>query len=682
MAGQAQTETWRRELAATFAAASSEVLYVVRLEPEAAVEFVSPGIFGLVGYLPAEFYADPLLWSTVVDRDAQDTISELTIGEAGEESNGIVRWVGKNGRPVWVHHRWLVVTRATGTKALYGAARALRNEQRGQDLAGQVDYLRLLLENVTDVVFDIAADGTFRWVSPSTEQVLGWRPGQLIGKTCSHFIDPETDEEVVAAGRDPDQYPEPSRRFRVRTADGGSRWMAGLWRETRDARGGLLGRIAGLHDIEDTVRAEAELASSREHYRLLAENGSDLVFRTSPGPSIVVEWVSPSITEILGWQPGDVVGQPVEPLLHPEDLKALGASDVDPDEPGRGTWEVRVRTATGGYRWMAVTLRSLPDSEGRIVARVGGARDMQAEVEARQRLARSERQFRLAMDSAPSGMAVVDLERRFVRVNPALCRMTGRDEEWLTGRPASEIVDAEFHERDERMWSQLREGGTDTCSCEKRLRRADGSALWVEHAVGVLRDETGAPLSVVCQYVDITDTKRVQADLEYRADHDPLTRLLTRRALLDGMERIRSHPRMVDARIGLLYIDVDWLKSINDTYGHAAGDRLLVEVAARICRSARADDLVARVGGDEMAVVLPSLRTDEDAGIVARKIHESLRAPIRVDGGSVQARVSIGIDVADLHEEAEAMLRRADRALYAAKQAGRDRTVMYRAELG
>lgn len=507
---EVQSQTWRRELAATFAAASSEVLYVIRLQPDVAVEFVSPGVLGLLGYVPAEFYADPSLWSCVVDQDAADTVRELTLGEAGEESNGIVRWIGKNGRPVWVHHRWLVVTRDSGTKALYGAARALRSEKQGQDLAGQVDYLRLLLENVTDVVFDIAADGTFRWASPATEQVLGWRPGELIGKPCAHFIEPGP---PTASDTDGGGAAATGRRFRVRTADDGYRWMAGLWRETRDAQGRLLGRIAGLHDIEDTVRAETELASTREHYRLLAENGSDLVFRTTAGPEIVCEWVSPSIVETLGWEPGDVEGHPVTELMHPDDLRQHGAGECDTHENGKGTYEIRLRCPSGEYRWMAITVRPLTDESGAIIARVGSARDIHAEVQARHELARSERRFRLALESAPSGMAVVGMDLRFLQVNPALCRMADCDESWLLDHTVRDILHPEEHELDEQMRQRVLSGESTSETAETRLQRVDGSNVWMEHAIGLLRDEDCQPLSFVCQFVDVSASHRARENL-------------------------------------------------------------------------------------------------------------------------------------------------------------------------
>lgn len=677
MAQQVESQTWRRELAATFAAASSEVLYVVRLQPDVVVEFVSPGVFGLLGYVPAEFYADPSLWSSVVDRDASDTVRELTLGEAGEESNGIVRWLGKNGRAVWVHHRWLVVTRDAGTKALYGAARALRAESRREDLAGQVDYLRLLLENVTDVVFDIAADGTFRWASPATEQVLGWRPGELIGKPSAHFIEPGLTTNGSTGPASPT-----GRRFRVRTFDGGHRWMAGLWRETRDGQGRLLGRIAGLHDIEDTVRAETELASSREHYRLLAENGSDLVFRTSPGPDFVCEWVSPSIAETLGWQPEDVQGRSINELAHPDDLRRHGADNVDTHDDRKGTFEIRVRTPSGRYRWMAATVRSLVDGSGEVVARVGSARDIETEVRARHELAQSERRFRLALESAPSGMAVVGLDRRFHQVNPALCRLTQRDETWLLDHSVHDVIHPDEHELDERMRQRLLSGESTSEKAEKRLLRSDGSSLWMDHAIGLLRDEAGEPLSFVCQFVDVSASRRARDHLTYLADHDPLTRLLTRRALEERLDWMLSQPGAPGSCLGVLYLDVDHFKETNDSYGHAAGDRLLVEVARRLTATARAGDLVARLGGDEIAVVLLGLKDTGDAEVVARKIHRALNEPVAIGPDvSVPAKVSIGVAVGHEGEPAERLLHHADLALYQAKRTGRNRTVRYTPDL-
>ncbi|MEI8080814.1 MAG: diguanylate cyclase, partial [Actinomycetes bacterium] len=303
-------------------------------------------------------------------------------------------------------------------------------------------------------------------------------------------------------------------------------------------------------------------------------------------------------------------------------------------------------------------------------------RDIQTEVEARLDLARSEQRFRLAMEFAPTGMALVDLDRRFIEVNQALCRMLGRDEEWLLSHRVPEILDADENGRDLQMRAEVLGGSSTSIFDTQKLITADGGLLVVEHSIGVLRDERGIPLSYVSQFVDITEAYLARERLEFMARHDSLTALANRHELNDGLGRILSHSPRTGTGVGVLFIDVDNLKTVNDEYGHAVGDGLLVEVARRIRSRVRSNDLVARIGGDEFVVVLTQCGTEEDAVSVANKILDAVRDPVHVDVHQLSSTVSIGATLAARGDDADRVLARADSALYQAKRQGRDRVAL------
>ena len=171
---------------------------------------------------------------------------------------------------------------------------------------------------------------------------------------------------------------------------------------------------------------------------------------------------------------------------------------------------------------------------------------------------------------------------------------------------------------------------------------------------------------------DITDRRRVEEAVQSAAQSDPLTGLANRLLFTDRLRVALARSERSGAQIAVLYLDIDRFKEINDRMGHAAGDALLKDFAARLRSSVRASDTVARFGGDEFVVLLDDLKETEHALRVADKIVAECRLPLRIEGRDVVATTSIGLAFGGAGTEAEALLRRADAALYEAKSAGRD----------
>jgi diguanylate cyclase (GGDEF)-like protein len=154
-----------------------------------------------------------------------------------------------------------------------------------------------------------------------------------------------------------------------------------------------------------------------------------------------------------------------------------------------------------------------------------------------------------------------------------------------------------------------------------------------------------------------------------------LTDLKNRRAVLQTMHTVLAHPPRTGQRLGVLYCDLDRFKQVNDTYGHPVGDALLIEVARRIQRCLREADTVGRMGGDEFLVLLTQVNGLEEAAQVAEKVRREVTAPFRMDQNVLIPTLSIGVSVAESGDDADEVVARADRALYQAKQSGRDRVI-------
>jgi diguanylate cyclase (GGDEF)-like protein/PAS domain S-box-containing protein len=413
-----------------------------------------------------------------------------------------------------------------------------------------------------------------------------------------------------------------------------------------------------------------QIVAASQSLQALSDNALDIVALTDLHGTVT--WVSPSVRTVLGHDPEALVGHALTSLAAPEDL--LGLSDAlagaEP-EAERITRTVRFRSSSGAYRFMSVTAR--PVEGAGTPARVAIAmRDVTEELRAKRELARSEEQFRMAMLGAPEGMAVTDAQDRIVQVNPALCELLGIAAQGLIGHRFREYIPAEEREAVHQWRERLLRGTASIERCQHRLV-GPSSEVWVDHSVGIMRDELGNPQLFVHQFADRTAARRLQADLAYRASHDVQTGLANRESLRTRLgQRLGRPPESPDV-VGVLFADIDDLKPINDRYGHLVGDAVIAAVAQRLERAVRRQDVVARMGGDEFVIVLDHCHSVEELGVVARNVHAAASHPVETSAGSVEVTITVGAVLAAATADTDAALARADDALYRAKRAGRDR---------
>lgn len=432
-------------------------------------------------------------------------------------------------------------------------------------------------------------------------------------------------------------------------------------------------------DVTERFMAAQRVAESEARFRLLAEHSGDVVAIADFATEQLM-YVSPAASRTLGWEPDSLLGVRLNDLLHPDDAQVrttIRASLEAATAPHRARG--RLRRQDGSYRWIESVNQVIRDSAGTVTTVVCNLRDVEAEVTAEQELARSERQFRLALATAPIGMAVVSLDRTFVQVNPALCRMLGRTERWLLAHAVPDVLGPGQDAVDEELLAGLVRGTRSSASRQAKLITAGGQELTALQEVALQRDSAGAPLWFVSQFLDITAQQQAQALLAHLATHDILTQLSNRMELLARLEDMLAHPARTGTRLAILYCDLDGLKPVNDRLGHAAGDDLIVQSAERIRRCVRRDDIVARIGGDEFVIALPGQNSAQDAAQVADKLLDAFRQPFTVHGTQITCTTSIGIAIADTATPTrpDDLLHRADHALYDAKRHGKNQSVTF-----
>jgi diguanylate cyclase (GGDEF)-like protein/PAS domain S-box-containing protein len=271
----------------------------------------------------------------------------------------------------------------------------------------------------------------------------------------------------------------------------------------------------------------------------------------------------------------------------------------------------------------------------------------------------------------------VDGGGRWLQVNDALCRILGRTRNELMAATLHEIAHPEDVDRDERSFRDLLLGKIPSYQVERRYRHAFGHYFWALLTVSLVRDRLGTPLYLVSQVQDISDRKEMAARLEHLIDHDFLTGLLNRRRFQDEVTHHTTRMSRYGTQGAILMIDLDHFKNVNDSFGHKAGDDLLRGVAGALRHQVRETDVLARVGGDEFAVLLPEANGDQ-ARLVAEGIVKTLGRQVAVLGDrSIQITASAGVALFDGRRAME-VLEFADLAMYEAKVAGRNRVVAHR----
>lgn len=291
----------------------------------------------------------------------------------------------------------------------------------------------------------------------------------------------------------------------------------------------------------------------------------------------------------------------------------------------------------------------------------------------RERQSELEEHYAALFAYAPVGIARLSLNRRIEVVNDAFCEIFGYARDELVGRRLREIAYPEDHERTDAAVSALIASKAAKSSIEKRFVRRDGGIVWVRMTMAVLRGADGTPTHRIVVMEDIGPRKQAEARLAYLAQFDSLTGLANRTLLNDRLSQAIAQANRLRSMGAVLFVDLDRFKLVNDTLGHAIGDQLLVETGRRLRACVRDGDTVARISGDEFAVVLTNLTRPEDAGVVAQKVLASLSAPYQLNGREVLVSASIGVATFPQDgQDAGTLLTNADTAMYGAKESGRN----------
>ncbi|MFT3755060.1 MAG: EAL domain-containing protein [Pseudoxanthomonas sp.] len=366
------------------------------------------------------------------------------------------------------------------------------------------------------------------------------------------------------------------------------------------------------------------------------------------------------------------------PPIHPQDLDPLTQALRDHVRGVTPLFMTEIRvdlSGNGAWTWVRIRGRAAAHgADGRVLRIAGGARDIST-------VRNTEHQHRIAsevMRSMSEAVAVLDWDRHFIAVNPSMCRITGYTSEELIGKPIF-LLNSPQHDNAffQRIKDELKREGRWTGV--PWILRKDGEELLCQVEANVVPDVSGQRQMFVVVFNDITEQKRVEQELRYLANYDTLTSLPNRSLLSERLSRAIVRARRMNNYIAVLFIDLDRFKDINDSLGHATGDRILRAAAARVQQTVGVQHTVARLGGDEFTVVLEDIRSAQEAEQVAQQIIEAFSTPLafgeRLD---LTVSPSIGISLYPNHAQVPTdLLKHADTAMYQAKASGRHTWQMY-----
>lgn len=443
------------------------------------------------------------------------------------------------------------------------------------------------------------------------------------------------------------------------------------------ANGGRKGLVVLGRDVTERRRAELALQQSAQEWSYAMDFFEDAVYLLDLKDRVLR--ANRAFYRLFGLTPEQVLGHDIGLVMHPygeknecpvcraRRLREDAYVTMDADDPSNPVG-----------RPIEVSIRIIRDDHEQPIGMLVGTKDLT-------RTRQTEEQLRLAasvFEGSQEGIMILGADHRVVDVNQAFSTITGYGADAVAGHLLRDLLSAEQFNAEacEHLWARVDEDGS--WQGEVWYRRSDGEMFPAWQNLSVVKDAQGEPMRYIGVFTDISEKKASEERIHHLAHYDLLTDLPNRVLLQDRLQTALDRMRRGGKQLAVLFLDLDRFKNVNDSLGHPVGDRLLQVVAHRLNAVVRDQDTVARLGGDEFLLILEDMHDPQHAGVVARKILETLSEPVRVEQHDIYIGASIGISVFPGDgTDADALIKNADTAMYRAKEVGRNNYQFYTPEL-
>jgi diguanylate cyclase (GGDEF)-like protein/PAS domain S-box-containing protein len=563
--------------------------------------------------------------------------------------------------------------------------RFFAHQHRDNELRKSEARYRTVLDAAFDAIVTITPDGIVRWFNRGAERMFGHRSEEVIGQPVTLLM-PERYREHCVAGlhrylRTGDARVVNNTTELVGLRTDGSEFSIEMSLGETQVDGEKL--FTGvMRDITERKRAQDALREAQDRFRSVFDHAPIGVAVVSLDGQYLR--VNRSLCEILGYPEEELQALTWQEITHPDDLATSLAYGhrIKEGKCPKYHLDKRFLHADGHTVWASLNVSLVKDSEGEPIYFVSQIQDITERKRAEEALNRLSHQHEMVLKSAGEGIFGLDLEGYATFVNPTAANITGWDADNLLGRSLHDALHhtkpdgAPYPKEECPIYAAFTTGATHSRDDEVFWRK-DGTSFPVEY-VSTPISEDGEIAGAVVTFRDITERKALEDQLRHQAFYDPLTGLPNRALFMDRLEHALTRANRRGSKVGVLFMDLDNFKVINDSLGHKAGDQLLTAVAERLKVNLRPEDTAARLGGDEFTILVEDVTSLGDVAQIAERIAEILQPPFILEDQEVFATVSIGIALNNSTQEQPAdLLRHADLAMYRAKHRGKARYEMF-----